>query len=62
MFNNNYSETDFYYTKAGILGKNVDWILNFDVIRYDNKSIKMINMQGFTQIEFGLIQAPYKLK
>ena len=62
MFNKNYSETDFYYTKAGVLGKNVDWILNFDIIKYNNKSIKNINMQGFTQIEFGLIRAPYKVK
>ena len=62
MFNKNYSEKDFYYTKAGVVDKNVDWILNFDIIKYDNKSLQNINMKGFTQIEFGLIRAPYKLK
>ena len=62
MFNTNFSETDFYYTKAGVSGNNVDWILNFDIIKYDNKSLRYINLQAFTQIEFGLIMAPYKLK
>ena len=62
MYDVNYSENDFYYSKAGTLGNNVDWILDFDVIRYDNKTISSINKQGFTQIEFGLIQAPFRLK
>ena len=62
LFDDKYSEKNFYYTKAGIKGNNIDWIFDFDVIKYDNKSIQLINRQGFTNIEFGLIQAPYKLK
>ena len=62
MYDNNYSEKNFYQTKAGSIGNNVDWILNFDIIRYNNKSIEYNNKQGFTQIEFGLIQAPFRFK
>ena len=62
MYDNNYSEKNFYQTKAGTIGKDVDWILNFDIIRYNNKSIEYKNKQGFTQIEFGLIQAPFRFK
>ena len=62
MYDDNYKETDFYYSKAGTIKNNVDWILEFDIIKYDNKTINLINKQGFTQIEFGLIQAPFRLK
>ena len=62
MYDDNYSEKNFYQTKAGTIGKDVDWILNFDIIRYNNKSIGYKNRQGFTQIEFGLIQAPFRFK
>ena len=61
-YDDNYKETDFYYSKAGTIKNNVDWILEFDIIKYDNKTINLINKQGFTQIEFGLIQAPFRLK
>ena len=62
LFDNKFSEKNFYYTRAGAKGNNVNWILDFDIIRYNNKTINLINKQGFTNIEFGLIQAPYKLK
>ena len=62
MYDDNYSEKNFYQTKAGTVGKNVDWILNFDMIKYNNKSIFINKRQGFTQIEFGLIQAPFEFK
>ena len=61
-YDDNYKETDFYYSKAGTIKNTVDWILEFDIIKYDNKTINLINKQGFTQIEFGLIQAPFRLK
>ena len=57
-FNENY----FYFTRAGTLNDRVDWILNFDLIKYNNKTINSINQKGFVQIEFGLIQAPFNLK
>ena len=62
MYDDNYSEKNFYQTKAGTIGNDGDWILNFDIIRYNNKSIGYKNRQGFTQIEFGLIQAPFRFK
>ena len=62
MYDDNYNEKNFYQTKAGTVGKNVDWILNFDMIKYNNKSIFINKRQGFTQIEFGLIQAPFEFK
>ena len=62
MYDDNYKEKDFYYSRAGNLKNNVDWILDFDVIKYDNKTINLIKKQGFTQVEFGLIQAPFGLK
>ena len=62
MYDDNYKEKDFYYTKAGTIKNNVDWILELDLIKYDNKTITLINKQGFTQVEFGLIQAPFRLK
>ena len=40
----------------------MDWVLDFDVIRYDNKTINSIINKCLIQIEYGLIRAPYKLK
>jgi len=62
LYDKNYNENNFYFTKAGVIGKNVDWVLNFDVIRYDNKTIGSIITKCLIQIEYGLIRAPYKLK
>ena len=59
---NSFNQDNFKYAKAGILNGNVDWIIDFDVIRYDNNTIPSMNFRGFTQIEFGLIQAPSRLK
>ena len=62
LYDKNYTENNFYYTKAGVIGKNVDWVLDFDVIRYDNKTISSIINKCLIQIEYGLIRAPFKLK
>ena len=62
MYDNNYNEKNLIYSKAGVIKNNVDWILTFDIVKYDNKTINLINRLGFTQIEFGLIQAPFGLK
>ena len=62
LFDNNYKEYNFYYTKSGTIGKNVDWVLDFDIIRYDNKYIYTSIKKSLVQIEFGLIQAPFELK
>lgn len=59
---NKFNKNNFYYTKAGSIGKNVDWILNFDVLKYGNKTITTNYIKGFTQIEYGLIQAPKDMK
>ena len=62
LYDEKYNENNFYYTKAGLLGNNVDWVLDFDIIRYDNITIKSIITKSLIKIEFGLIQAPFKLK
>ena len=62
MFDDKYKEKNFYYTRAGVLGTNVEWILDFDIIKYNGKMINGIKRQGFTQVEFGLIQAPPGVK
>ena len=62
VYDKNFNENNFYYTKAGVIGGSVDWVLNFDMIRYDNKTIGSIATKCLIQIEYGLIRAPYKLK
>ena len=62
LYDKAYNENNFYYTKAGLLDKNVDWVLDFDIIRYDNVTISPIVTKSLIKIEFGLIQAPFKLK
>ena len=62
MYDDNYSPKNFYQTKVNTIGRNVDWILHFDIIRYNNKSIPYEDKLGFIQIEFGLIQASFRLK
>ena len=57
LYDKNFNENNFYYTKAGVIGKNVDWVLDFDVIRYDNKTISSIINKCLIQIEYGLIRA-----
>ena len=62
LYDKIYSESNFYYTKAGIIGKNEDWVLDFDLIKYDNKTVDSIITKSLIKIEFGLLQAPFKLK
>ena len=62
LYDKQYNENNFYYTRTGYLGNNLDWVLDFDFIGYDNKIIKSIITKSLINIEFGLIQAPFKLK
>ena len=62
LYDEKYNEKNFYYTKAGLIGDDVDWVLDFDAIKYDNKTINLIITKSLIKIEFGLIQAPFKLK
>ena len=62
LYDKKFDERNFVYTRAGIIGNNVDWVLDFDAIRYDNKTINLIITKSLIKIEYGLIQAPYKLK
>ena len=62
LYDKKYNENNFDFTKAGVIGNNVNWILDFDIIRYDNKTINSIITKSLIQIELGLIVAPFKLK
>ena len=61
-YDKKFKEQNFVYTRAGVIGKNVDWVLDFDFIRYNNKTINSIAKKSLIKIEYGLIQAPYNLK
>ena len=61
-YDNKFKEKYFFYSKAGSHKNNVNWVLNFDVIRYNNKSLNYGTKKGLINIEYGLIQAPYKYK
>ena len=62
VFDSHFSEKNFFYTKAGSNKNGVNWVLNFDAIRYDNKSINIGSKKGLVNIEYGLIQAPSRYK
>ena len=62
LYDKNYKENNFYYSRARNIGANIEWVLDFDDIRYNNKSISSINIKGLFKIDFGLIQAPSILK
>ena len=62
LYNKNYNAKNFYISRARDLGANIDWVLDFDAIRYNNKTISGIKTKSLIQIEFGLILAPNNLK
>ena len=61
-YDNKFKEKNFFYSKAGSHKNSVNWVLNFDAIRYNNKSLNYGTKKGLINIEYGLIQAPYKYK
>ncbi len=61
-YDNKFKENSFFYSKAGSNKFGVNWVLNFDVIRYNNKSLSYGTKKGLINIEYGLIQAPYRYK
>ena len=61
-YDNKFKENNFFYSKAGNNKNGVNWVLNFDVIRYNNKSLSFGTKKGLVNIEFGLIQAPNRYK
>ena len=62
VYDNKYNEQNFFYSKAGSNKFGVNWVLNFDVIKYNNKSLSMGAKKSLVNIEYGLIQAPYRYK
>ena len=62
LYDKKYKEKNFYYSKVGDIERIIDWVLYFDYIKYDNKTILGIINKSLIQIEFGLIQAPLELK
>ena len=58
-----YKESDFIYTKTGSIKNSINWVLDFDYIKYDNNNIMEATVKkSLIKLEFGLIQAPYNLK
>ena len=62
VYDNKFNEKNFFYSKAGSNKNGVNWVLNFDVIRYNNKSVNVGPKKSLINIEYGLIQAPFKYK
>ena len=62
VYDNKFNEKNFLYSKAGSNKNGVNWVLNFDVIRYNNKSVNVGSKKSLINIEYGLIQAPFKYK
>ena len=62
LYNNKYNEKDLVYQRVGKINNNVDWVIEFDMIKYDNKTIERINNKCLIQIEYALIQAPFNVK
>jgi hypothetical protein len=61
-YDNKFKENSFFYSKAGSNKFGVNWVLNFDVIRYNNKSLSYGTKKALINIEYGLIQAPFRYK
>ena len=62
VYDNKFNEKNFLYSKAGSNKNGVNWVLNFDIIRYNNKSVNVWSKKSLINIEYGLIQAPFKYK
>ena len=62
LYDKKYNAQNFYFSRARDIGANIDWVIDFDAIRYNNKSISGIITKCLIQIEFGLILAPFNLK
>jgi hypothetical protein len=62
VYDNKFNEKNFFYSKAGSNKNGVNWVLNFDIIRYNNKSVNVGSKKSLINIEYGLIQAPFKYK
>ena len=62
VYYNKYNEKNFFYSKVGSNKNGVNWVLYFDVIRYNNKSVNVGSKKSLINIEYGLIQAPFKYK
>ena len=62
VYDNKFYEKNFFYSKAGSNKNGVNWVLNFDIIKYNNKSVNVGSKKSLINIEYGLIQAPFKYK
>ena len=63
LINKTYNEKNFIHKNTGMKDNTLYWIIDFDILRYDNEIIKdALNFKGFIEVEFGLISAPYKMQ
>ena len=64
LYDKKYDENYFYYSKIGNIEENVEWVFDFDIIKYNNESIPipLFSKKSLFKIDFGLILAPFNLK
>ena len=62
LYDSKYNEKNFFISRARNIGSSIDWVLDFDAIKYDNVTIKGIITKSLIQIEFGLLLAPSSVK
>lgn len=62
LYDKSYEAKNFVFSRARDIGSNIDWVYDFDAIRYNNNTIKGIITKTLIQIEFGLILAPNNVK
>jgi hypothetical protein len=62
IYDDKFNEKNFYYSKAGSNKNGVNWVLNFDIIKYNKKTLNLGSKKSLVNIEFGLIQAPPRYK
>lgn len=64
LYDKKYDENNFYYSKTGNIEESIQWVFDFDEIKYDNESIPipLMTKQSLVKIDFGLILAPFIIK
>ena len=62
LYDDKFKNKNFCFSRARNIGNSIDWVLEFDAIRYDNKTMTGIATKSLLQIEFGLLLAPLNVK
>ena len=66
LYDKKYDEKNFYYSRIETIEENIEWVIDFDEIKYDNIEIPSSTSSPINRclfkIDYGLILAPLKLK